>query len=71
MDILSASNGALLGMALYLLIFWPTVGNYVYQDSKKRNLSSPYVRGFVSGFFGVLGAIAHFLPRGKSESPAQ
>jgi len=38
MDILTAYNGALLRIGLYLLIFWPTVGYYVYRDSKNRRL---------------------------------
>ncbi len=59
MDILSTYNGALLRVGLYLLIFWPTVGYYVYQDSKKRNRSSPHIRGVVYGFFGLLGLIAY------------
>lgn len=66
MDVLAAYNGLLLRMGLYLLIFWPTVGYYVYQDSKKRNRSSPHLRGFVYGFFGLLGLIACISRKGRS-----
>ena len=69
MDLLTAYNGALLRIGLYLLIFWPTVGYYVYQDSKKRNCTSPHVRGFVYGFLGVLGLIA-YISRKSSSEPA-
>ncbi len=37
-DLLTAYNGILVRMGLYILIFWPTVGYYVYQDSIKRGL---------------------------------
>ena len=71
MDILTAYNGALLRMGLYLLIFWPTVGYYVYQDSKKRNCSSPHIRGFAYGFFGLLGLIAYISHKSRSGSSNQ
>lgn len=67
MDILTAYNGALLRMGLYLLIFWPTVGYYVYQDSKKRGHSSPHIRGFVYGFFGLLGLIAYISRKSRGD----
>jgi hypothetical protein len=60
-DILTAYNGALLRVGLYLLIFWPTVGYYVYRDSKKRNLSLPHLRGLIYGFIGVVGLISYIL----------
>ena len=68
MDIFTAYNGALLRMGLYLLIFWPTVGYYVYQDCKKRSRSSPHIRGFVYGFFGILGLIAYISRKSRSDS---
>jgi len=36
MEFLSAYNGVLIRYGLYLLIFWPTVGYYVYKKSKSR-----------------------------------
>jgi hypothetical protein len=67
MDILTAYNGALLRIGLYLLIFWPTVGYYVYRDSKRLDYSSPHIRGFVYGFFGLLGLIVYISRRSGSE----
>lgn len=67
MDILTAYNGALLRIGLYLLIFWPTVGYYVYRDSKRREYSSPRVRGFAYGFFGLLGLVMYISRRSRSE----
>ncbi len=66
MDILTAYNGALLRIGLYLLIFWPTVGYYVYRDSKNRNLSYPHIRGVIYGFFGLLGLISYISRKSKS-----
>lgn len=45
MEWFTAGNGAFIRIGLYLLIFWPTVGYYVYTDSKKRDLSSPQNSG--------------------------
>ncbi len=67
MDILTAYNGALLRIGLSLLIFWPTVGYYVYQNSKKRNLSLPHIRGFIYGFFGILGLVSYIWRKSRSE----
>lgn len=58
-DLLTAYNGALVRIGLYLLIFWPIVGYYVYQDSKKRGYSSPRVRGVALGVLGILGLLIH------------
>jgi hypothetical protein len=68
MDILTAYNGALLRVGLYLLIFWPTVGYYVYQDNKKRSRSSPRLRGVIYGFFGILGLIVYISRKGGPDS---
>jgi hypothetical protein len=46
-------------MGLYLLIFWPTVGYYVYSDSEKKELSNPRLRGLVLGFLRILGLLIH------------
>lgn len=67
MDILTAYNGLLFRMGLYLLIFWPTVGYYVYQDSKKLDRSSPSIRGFAYGFFGLLGLFLYFVNKNRSK----
>jgi hypothetical protein len=69
MDILTAYNGALLRIGLYLLIFWPTVGYYVYQDNKKRERSSPHLRGAVYGFFGMLGLVVYISRRAGDDTP--
>ena len=59
MNLLTAYNGVLVRVGLYVLIFWPTVGYYVYSDSKKRGVSKPGLWGIVLGFFGVLGLIVY------------
>lgn len=59
MSLLAAYNGLLIRMGLYLLVFWPTVGYYVYSDSEKRGLSSPRFRGVILGFLGILGLLVH------------
>jgi hypothetical protein len=59
MGLLIAYNGLLVRVGLYLLIFWPTVGYYVYSDSEKRGFSSPRLRGVVFGFLGLLGSLVH------------
>ena len=59
MILLTAYNGLLVRVGLYLLIFWPTVGYYVYSDSEKREFSNPQLRGVVLGFLGVLGLLVH------------
>ncbi|WP_332899747.1 hypothetical protein [Haladaptatus sp. CMSO5] len=67
MDWLTAGNGAVLRIGLYLLIFWPTVGYYVYSESTRRELSNPKVRGVVYGFFGILGVIVFLVQYGAKE----
>jgi hypothetical protein len=59
MSLLTAYNGLLVRVGLYLLVFWPTVGYYVYSDSGKRELSNPRLRGVVLGFLGILGLLIH------------
>jgi hypothetical protein len=59
MSLLAAYNGALVRMGLYLLVFWPTVGYYVYSDSEKRGFSNPRFRGVILGFLGILGLLVH------------
>lgn len=59
MNLLIAYHGVLLRVGLYLLVFWPTVGYYVYADSKKRGFANPRLRGLVLGFLGLLGALVH------------
>jgi hypothetical protein len=67
MDWLTAGNGAVLRIGLYLLIFWPTVGYYVYTESARRGLSNPKVRGVVYGFFGILGVVVFLIQYGTVE----
>ena len=59
MSLLTAYNGLLVRVGLYLLIFWPTVGYYVYSDSEKRGFSNSQLRGVVLGFLGILGLLVH------------
>lgn len=59
MSLLTAYNGVLVRVGLYLLIFWPTVGYYVYNDSQNRGLSNPHLRGVALGFLGILGLVIH------------
>ena len=59
MSLLTVYSGLLIRMGLYLLIFWPTVGYYVYSDSEKKELSNPRLRGLVLGFLGILGLLIH------------
>jgi hypothetical protein len=59
MSLLAAYNGLLVRMALYLLVFWPTVGYYVFSDADKHELSNPKLRGFVLGFLGIPGLLIH------------
>lgn len=59
MSMLTAYSGLLIRMGLYLLVFWPTVGYYVYSDSEKKGLSSPRLRGFVLGFLRTVGLLTH------------
>jgi hypothetical protein len=59
MSLLTAYNGLLVRMGLYLLIFWPTVGYYVFSDAEKHELSSPKLRGLVLGFLGIPGLLIH------------
>lgn len=59
MSLLTAYNGLLIRVGLYLLIFWPTIGYYVYSDSEKRGIANPRLRGLVLGFLGIVGLLIH------------
>lgn len=59
MSLLTAYNGLLVRVGLYQLVFWPTVGYYVYSDSEKREFSNPHLRGVVLGFLGIPGLLIH------------
>lgn len=65
MDWLTAYNGLLVRVGLYLLVFWPTVGYYVYRDATKRDLSSPKLRGVAYGFLGALGLLIYLSQKGR------
>lgn len=58
---LLAFDGALLRIGLYLLVFWPTVGYYVYTDSARRGLDRPRLRAVVLGFLGIVGVVIHLV----------
>ena len=63
MSLLTAYDGILVRVGLYLLVFWPTVGYYVYTDSVRRDLSHPRARGVAMGFLGILGLLFHLVTR--------
>ncbi|MWG35302.1 hypothetical protein [Halomarina oriensis] len=72
MDPLTAYSGLFLRIGLYLVVFWPTVGYYVYQDSKQRDASSPRLRGALYGFFGVAGLFVYLARRERTkETPSR
>ena len=57
MSVLTAYGGLLIRVGLCLLVFWPTVGYYVYSDSKKQDLSNPQLRGLLLGFLRLAGLL--------------
>lgn len=65
MEWLTASNGILVRVGLYLLLFWPTVGYYVYRDATRRDLSSPKIRGAAYGVLGILGLLIYLTQKSK------
>jgi hypothetical protein len=67
MDWFTAYNGVLVRVGLYLLVFWPTVGYYIYRDATRRNLSSPTVRGIVYGVLGILGLAIYLGRKARNE----
>ncbi len=68
MDWLTAYNGLLVRVGLYLLIFWPTVGYYIYRDATKRNLSSPKIQGVAYGVLGILGLVIYISQKARVEA---
>lgn len=68
MDWFTAYNGLLVRVGLYLLIFWPTVGYYVYRDATKRNLASPKLRGVAYGFLGILGLLVYMSQKARAKA---
>ncbi|MDZ7687204.1 MAG: hypothetical protein U5J64_00525 [Halobacteriales archaeon] len=65
-ELLTAYDGLLVRAGLYLVVFWPTVGYYVYDDSKKRGLRNPSLRGVFYGFFGLLGLVVYMVRKGRA-----
>lgn len=63
MSLLTAYHGILVRVGLYLLVFWPTVGYYVYTDSLRRDLSYPRARAIVLGFLGIVGLVLYLVVR--------
>jgi len=63
MDIAGLLSGPFVRVVLYLLIFWPTVGYYVYRDTKRRETSSPRLKGAVYGFFGIAGVLIYEMQK--------
>ena len=70
MDFL-AGNGALLRIGLYLLLFWPIVGFYVYRDAKRRAASRPLWRGAGYGLFGIAGLLAYEVRKTTDEGETE
>lgn len=68
MNWLTAYNGLLVRVGLYLLVFWPTVGYYIYRDATKRNLSSPKIRGVAYGVLGMLGLLIYMAQKAGGET---
>jgi len=68
MDWLTAYNGLLVRVGLYLLIFWPTIGYYIYRDATKRNLSSPKIRGIAYGISGIIGLVIYVSQKERAEA---
>lgn len=66
-SLLTAYGGLLIRVGLYLLVFWPAVGYYVYSDSETRELSNPRLRGLVLGFLGIVGLLIHLGLVGRRE----
>ncbi|PSP72565.1 hypothetical protein BRC86_12150 [Halobacteriales archaeon QS_3_64_16] len=58
-------------MGLYVLLFWPTVGFYVYRDAKRRAVSRPLARGVGFGLFGIAGLLAHEARKTTDESETE
>lgn len=71
MDWLTPYTGLLVRAGLYLLVFWPTVGYYIYRDATERNLPSPKIRGVAYGVLGILGSAIYLSQkaRGETSSP--
>ena len=67
MDWLTIYNGILLRGGLYLIIFWPTVGYYIYKDSKSRGRKYPKILGLVYGFFGIAGLFVYLARKRRAQ----
>lgn len=59
----SLTDPAVVRLLGYLLVFWPTVGYYVYDDSRRRGHTRPLARGVLIGFLGVVGVFVHLSTR--------
>lgn len=68
MEVLTAYSDLLVRVGLYLVIFWPTVGYYIYRDATNREISSPAIRGLAYGFFGILGLFVYLYQKTQSET---
>lgn len=68
MEWITAFDGVFVRVGLYLLLFWPTVGYYVREDSKRRGLSAPAIRGITYGFLGILGLLRYISRKALSGS---
>ena len=68
MDLLTTYSGLFLRVGLYPLIFWPTVGYYVYHDSKQRGIASPRLRGIFNGFFRIAGIAVYLVQKERAKT---
>ena len=68
MDLLTWGNGLIVHLGLYLLIFWPTVGYYVYTGLQKRDAKNSVLKGLGYGFLGVLGLFVYLARRERAKA---
>ena len=68
MDLLAWGNGLIIRLGLYLLIFWPTVGYYVYTDLQKRDANRSVLKSLGYGFFGILGLFVYLAKRDRART---
>lgn len=57
--------GLLVRVALYWLVFWPTVGYYVYTDAGRRELPRQRLLAVGFGALGVVGLIGYLWWRDR------
>lgn len=68
MDLLTVGNGLIVRLGLYLLIFWPTVGYYIFTDLQQRDANRPVLKSIGYGFFGILGLFAYLAKQERAKA---